>query len=175
MIFIFWDKFIFGISYSLLFLILFPSLLSPIFTEFFPLSSLFTTVKQTLSSSLKLCLCLSHLSNGISQCWELRKWNRKHCIRKSNSSLSSRGGLMHENLSILMFIPLHIILMSLQLPLHYLLLVKSISNLQVLCLLPVKLRHAGRAVNADWYFKCQGAHWLLRGGWAVQFGSKNNY
>lgn len=54
-------------------------LLPPIFTEFFPLVSFLTTVKQTLSSSLKFCLCLSYIINGILQCWLLRKWDRKHC------------------------------------------------------------------------------------------------
>lgn len=44
-----------------------PLPLSPIFTEFFPLSPFFTTMKLTLGSSLKLWLCLSHLFNGILQ------------------------------------------------------------------------------------------------------------
>lgn len=141
-------------------LILFPPLLFTISTELFPLSLFLTTVKQTLSSFLKPCLCLSHLLNRISQRWELRKWDRKHCVRKPYSSFSIRGALMHGSISILVFIPLHVILMSLQLPLHYFSLVKSISNLQAWRLLLVTLRHAGGAVNANWYFRCRGALWL---------------
>lgn len=112
---------------------------------------------------LKPGLCLSHLFTGILQSPERRQWDRKQCVRKSHSFLSSRGALVHESISFLVFIPLHIILMSLQLPHHYLL-VRSISNLQAWCLLPVKLRHVGRAVKANWYFRCQGAHWLLERG-----------
>lgn len=66
----------------------FPLLLSPIFTEFFPPSPFLTTVKQTLSSSLKLCLCLSHLFNGILQRSELRKWDRQKIPSKKIRFLS---------------------------------------------------------------------------------------
>jgi hypothetical protein len=113
--------------------------------------------------------------NRILQFWELRKWNRKHCARKSNFFFSSWGALMHESISVLLFIPLHIILMSLELPLYYLLLVKSISNLQAQNLLPVKVRRGGGPVKAKWYFKCQGAHWFPREVCRAQFGSANNY
>lgn len=113
-----------------------------------------------LSSFLKPCLCLSHLLNRILQHWELRKWDRKHCVQKPYSSLRIRGALMHGSISILVFIPLHVILMSLQLPLHYFSLVKSISNPQAWRLLLVTLRHAWGAVNANWYFRCWGALWI---------------
>lgn len=39
--------------------------------------------------------------------------------------------------------------MSLEWSLHYLLLVKSINNMQAHSSLPVKLRHAGGVVNAN--------------------------
>lgn len=71
---------------------------------------------------------------------------------------------------ILVLIPLRMILMSLQLPLHYLLLVKSISNSQAGNLLPVKLKHRGGTVSSSWYSKCQRAYWLPREGWQVKFG-----
>lgn len=56
---------------------------------------------------------------------------------------------MHESIPILVLVPLHMILMSLQLPLHYLLLVKSISNPQAENLLPVKVKHGGGTVSSS--------------------------
>lgn len=124
-----------------------------------------------MHSNTKLYHWLHTFSFGILQFWMLRKWNRKHCARKSNSSLSGRGALMHERIPILALIPLCMILMSLLLPLHYLLLVKSISNPQAGNLLPVKLKHGGGTVSSSWYCKCQRAYWLSREGWQVMFGS----
>lgn len=124
-----------------------------------------------MSYHIKLCLCFHTFSVGIMQFWIRRKWNRKHCSRKSNSSLSGRGASMHERIPILVLVPLHMILMSLQLPLHYLLLVKSISNPQAETLLPVKVRHGGGTVSSSWYCKHQRAHWLSRDVWRMKFGS----
>lgn len=79
--------------------------------------------------------------------------------------------MTHKSIAILVFTPFHIILMSLELPVHYLLLVKSISNLQAQNLLPVTRKHAGGAVNANSYFRCQSALWLPRETSRTQFGS----
>lgn len=50
-LFLFWGIDLFQAFEALTSLILSPLPLSPIFTEFFPLSSFLTTVKQTLGSS----------------------------------------------------------------------------------------------------------------------------
>lgn len=128
-----------------------------------------------MSLHIKPCLCFHTFSVGILQFWVLRKWNRKYCARKSNSSLSGRGAWMHESIPILVLTPLHMILMSLQLPLHYLLLVKSMSNPQAGNLLLVKLKHGGGTVSSSWYCKCQRAYWLSREVWRVKFGSPDNH
>lgn len=127
-----------------------------------------------MNSYIKLCLCFHTFSVGIcsSECWGSETENIVQ--EKSSSSLSGRGASMHESIPVLVLIPLHI-LMSLQLPLHYLLLVKSISNPQAGNWLPVKLKHGGGTVSSSWYCKCQRASWLSREVWRVKLGSPDNH